>query len=328
MTAEIEVSPEEKGPPSVGALPRGVVASSVTPMSADGTMPLHLVGPHIDWLIGEGVNGISPLGSSGEFVALSSDERKAVLEAALEANNGRVHTMAGTHHYSTSETIELSRHAEAAGADSLLIVPPYYMRPSNRQVLDHYRRIADQVGLPIVLYHNVTGTRVDLSTDDLLQLISEEVIAGVKVSNTDPDRVCQLLQAAGESCRVYVGLDTIAFEGLCHGAHGWISGIPSVVPRRAREFYDTIAVAGDLPRARALWEPLSRLMRFQFEAVLGRDDGPHWLSVAKETLNLIGPYIGDPIAPLQKLSKDDRKRLADILTELQYPVRQTAFDQS
>src|SRR5450755_1642914 len=118
-------------------LVEGIVASSLTPFSPSGELRLDLVPAHIDWLIGEGVSGISPLGSSGEFVGLESDDRKRVIEAVIAANAGRVHIMAGTHHYSTKIAIELSRHAEQAGADSLLVVPPYYMHPSVNQTLDH-----------------------------------------------------------------------------------------------------------------------------------------------------------------------------------------------
>jgi len=320
----VETAPH--GTPSrsggLAKLPRGVIASSMTPVDADGEVQTKLLGPHIDWLIDEGVSAISPLGSSGEFVALSSDQRKMVLEAVLAANNGRVHIMAGTHHYSTKETIDLSRHAEQAGAESLLIVPPYYLRPSNREVADHYRRIADQVGIPIVAYHNVIGTGVDLLTEDLVRLVDEGVLAGVKMSNTDPDRVRQLLDAS-DDCVVYVGIDAIAFEGLCHGAHGWISGIPSIVPRRARRLYESIAVDADLVRARAEWRSLSVLMRLQFGAVLGRGEGPHWLSVAKAALNLIGPYVGDPVPPLQPVNEHDLARLSSVLNDLGYSVQVT-----
>ncbi|MGH2344707.1 MAG: dihydrodipicolinate synthase family protein, partial [Chloroflexota bacterium] len=116
----------------------GIVASSMTPFSPAGDLRLDLLPAHIDWLIGEGVSGISPLGSSGEFVGLESDDRKRVIEAVIAANAGRVHIMAGTHHYSTRIARDLSRHAEQACANSLLVTPPYYMHPSINQVLDHY----------------------------------------------------------------------------------------------------------------------------------------------------------------------------------------------
>lgn len=320
MTTETEPRPKLSSTAGCPQLPRGVIASSMTPVDEDGEIQTQLLGPHIEWLIEEGVSAISPLGSSGEFVALSIDQRKGVLESVLALNNGRAHIMAGTGHYSTKKTIELSRHAEMAGADSLLIIMPYYMRPSKSDVLDHYRHIADQVSIPIVAYHAVTATGVDLLTEDLVKLVDEGVLSGVKMSNTDPDRVCQLLQSS-DDCQVYVGLDSIAFEGLCHGAHGWISGIPSVVPRAARRLYDAIVIDGDLEQARIEWRPLSVLMRLQFEALLGRKEGPHWLSVAKATLNQIGPYVGDPILPLQRLNDVDQERLSEVLTNLGYSVK-------
>ena len=229
------------------ALPHGIVASSVTPFTPDGALDLGRIGPHVDWLIAEGVAGLSPLGSSGEFFALESDDRKRVVEATLGANAGRVHTMVGTHHYSTRIAIDLSRHAERAGADSLLLVPPYYGLPTPDGVLDHYRRVADAVSIPIVLYHNAAGTNVDVTTEQLLTLFGEGAIRGVKMSHLMPDRMVELLQAdLPADATIYAGIDYVAFEGLAHGAHGWISAIPSMTPRVAADFYDTLAVRGDL----------------------------------------------------------------------------------
>jgi 4-hydroxy-tetrahydrodipicolinate synthase len=302
----------------VDRLPRGIVASSATPATPEGELLDKLVGPHIDWLIAEGVDGISPLGSSGEFVALSSDQRRHVIETVVAAVDGRVHVMAGSHHYSTSETVALSRHAESAGADSLLIVPPYYMCPSPGEVMDHYRRVADNVSIPIVLYHNAAGSRVDLSTDQIARLFEEGVLSGVKMSNPDPDRIRQLIDATADACRVYVGIDVVAFDGLCQGAHGWISGIPSIVPRKAGEMYQSIAVDGDLARARAQWRALAPLMRLQFRAFLGRGEGPQWLAVSKAVLNLIGPPVGSPILPIQPIGDEDLAQLRKLLADLGY----------
>jgi len=316
-------STSEPRPGTGIALPAGIVASSVTPFSADGSICLSQIGPHVEWLLAEGVNGLSPLGSSGEFVALEVIERERVLDEVLRVNHGRVPVWAGTHHYSTRTTIELSRHAEAAGADALLIVPPYYMSSTAVQTMDHYRRIKDAVSIPIILYHNIPLTNVDLRTADLVQLAKEGVIGGVKMSNAEPDRICQLLQQAPADLRVYCGIDSVAFEGLCHGARGWISGIPSIVPRAAKQLYQAIA-RGDLPTARALWKPLADLMRFQFSAYSNRGPGAHWFSAMKTTLNLIGPLVGDPLAPLAPLESMYREQLIEILTRLGYQPRADA----
>jgi len=306
----------------------GIVASSLTPFSPSGELRLDLLPAHIDWLIDEGVQGLSPLGSSGEFVGLETDDRKCVLEAVLAANAGRRHVMAGTHHYSTRTTIDLSRHAEQAGANSLLVVPPYYMHPSISQAMDHYRRLADAVRLPIVLYHNRGGTGVDLRTEHLVSLFDEGVIAGVKMSHTDPDRICHLLQATDRRLVVYAGIDTVAFEGLCHGAHGWISGIPSIVPRAARQLYETIALQGDLPAARLQWRALAPLMRLIFGEHLGGGEDPNWLSIMKAAVTMIGPAVGEPLAPIQPLDARTRRVLAAILRGLGYQVHEQVHEQA
>ena len=302
----------------------GVAASTVTPFAADGSLALDRIRAHIDWIIADGADALSPLGSSGEFAALDDGQRKAVLEKALEANAGRLPVVAGTAHCTTAGAVALARHAERAGADALLVVPPYYMAPTPSQVLVHYRRIAEAVSIPIVLYHNIPLTAVDLKTDHLAGLFDEGAIGGVKMSNPEPDRICALLQATGGRLKVYAGIDTVAFEGLCHGGHGWISGIPSMVPGFARKVYEAIAVRSDLVGARALWAKLAPLMRMQFAAYHSRGEGPHWFSVMKAALNLIGPPVGDPCPPVLPLEETHRRTLAGILADLGYATRGTA----
>ncbi len=301
---------------------RGVCASTVTPFHTDGSLRLDRLPAHIDWVIGEGAHALSPLGSSGEFPALETEDRKRVLEAALAANNGRLPVVAGTHHYSTRLTVELSQHAERAGADALLIVPPYYMAPTPSQVLDYYRRVAEAVSIPIVVYHNIPLTAVDLKTEHLLTLFNEGVIGGVKMSNSEPDRICELLQATDGKLFVYAGIDTVAFEGLCHGAHGWISGIPSTVPGAARKLYEAITERGDLIEARRIWKQLAPLMRLQFSAYHSKGEGAHWFSVMKAALNLIGPPVGDPCPPVLPLPAAYRRPLIESLKQLGYTVRE------
>lgn len=301
---------------------RGVCASTITPFDGRGDLHLDRLKPHIDWIVADGADAISPLGSSGEFTALEVEDRKRVLDAALDANAGRLPVVAGTHHYSTRLTVELSRHAEKAGADALLIIPPYYMAPTPNQVLDHFRRIAEAVSIPVVLYHNIPLTAVDLTTDHLMRLVTEKAIGGIKMSNPEPDRIASLLQASDGKLMVYAGIDNVAFEGLCHGAHGWISGIPSMVPGAARRLYEAIAIRGDLPAARELWKPLAKLMRLQFSAYHSRGEGVHWFSVMKAALNMIGPPVGDPEPPVLPLAPKDQAILADILRSLGYRVSQ------
>jgi len=297
------------------SLPRGIVASSVTPFGDDGGVALDQVHLHIDWLIEQGVDGISPLGSSGEFAALEIADRQRVLEAAVQAVNGRRPVLAGTHHTTTAGTVKLSVHAEKAGADALLIVPPYYMVPTRTQVMDHYRAVAAAVSIPVVLYHNVINVGMELRAEDILTLHEEGALAGVKFSHTAAGTIFDLVQGA-PGLTVYVGVDTAAFEGLCYGAHGWISGIPSIAPRAARRLYEAIAVAGDLATAREEWRRLLPLVRLEF-AGMSQGDEPHWFSVMKAALNMqVGPGIGDPVRPLAALPPAHRQELTTVLRSL------------
>lgn len=303
-------------------LPRGIVASSVTPFNSDGSVNYSQIPAHIDWLISEGVNGLSPLGSSGEFFGIEVDERKKVLEAALAANNGRLPIMAGTHHYSTKLTIELSKHAEQAGADCLLITAPYYALPTPAEAMDHYRRVADAVSIPIVLYHNASGTGVDFNTDEIWKLYEDGAIAAIKYSTLMPDRIVQLLQKGQPRLKIYAGIDYVAFESLCHGADGWISALPSATPAVAAKLFKTIADEGNLVSAREQWLKLAPMMRYFFRAShIARGNGAHWAAIMKTTLNMIGSPVGDPLPPIAPLDAANRAELASMLTALGYKVR-------
>ncbi|MBM3534994.1 MAG: dihydrodipicolinate synthase family protein [Alphaproteobacteria bacterium] len=305
-------------------LPHGLVASSVTPFKPDGSIDFPKLKPHIDWLIEERVAGISPLGSSGEFFAMESDQRKRLVEAVIEAIDGRVPSMVGTHHYSTKITVDLSKHAEKAGADSLLVVPPYYGLPTAEGVMDHYRRIADAVSIPVVMYHNTAGTNVDLGTAHMIKLFEEGVLAGVKMSHLMPDRMVELLQAGLKRATIYAGIDYVAFEGLSHGAHGWISAIPSLTPSRGVEMYEAIAKKGDLVTARKLWKKLAPLMRFVFQGshISRNGPAPHWAAIMKTGLGMIGPDVGQPLAPSSPLDPENTRILAGLLKDLGYKVRE------
>jgi 4-hydroxy-tetrahydrodipicolinate synthase len=255
---------------------------------------------------------------------MESDDRKTVLEAVVEANAGRVPIIAGTHHYRTAIAVDLSRHAQQAGADALLVVPPYYAGATSLAVMDHYRRIAEAVSIPTVLYHNSVGTGVDLNTSQIKALFDEKAIAGVKFSNMLPDRLVELMQVTDGELPVYAGIDFVAFEGLCHGAYGWISGIPSIVPKAANKLYQALARDGDLKGAREQWKLLAPLMRFIFETRSNPVDGAHWLGIMKAALNMLGPRVGDPLPPSGTIGHVERQKLAGMLRALGYQVQEPA----
>jgi 4-hydroxy-tetrahydrodipicolinate synthase len=136
-----------------------------------------------------------------------------------------------------------------------------------------------------------------------------------------PDRLVELLQATGGKLPIYAGYDFVAMEGLCHGVHGWISGLPSIVPAAAVKLYKAV-IAQDLVAARKQWALLSPLMRFMFDSRNNQHDGAHSIAVMKAALNMIGPDVGVPQLPIAKLDAPRQGKLASMLSALGYEIRQ------
>jgi dihydrodipicolinate synthase/N-acetylneuraminate lyase len=156
---------------------------------------------------------------------------------------------------------------------------------------------------------------------ELAKLHEEGAIGGVKYSNMLPDRMVDLLQATNDRLPVYAGIDFVAFETLCHGGYGWISGIPSIVPKAANRLYRAIVVDGDLKQARELWKDLAPLMRFIFETRTNHVDGAHWLGIMKASLNMTGPDVGEPLPPSGSIDTAQKKKLAGLLKALGYEIK-------
>ena len=218
-------------------LPHGVVASSVTPFRKDGSLDFPAFKPHLDWLISEGVAGISPLGSSGEFFALESDDRKKVVEAQLEAIDGRVPTMVGSHHYSTRIAIDLSKHAEKAGADALLIVPPYYGLPTVAGVMDHYRRIAEAVSIPINLYHIPGTSEVAITIELLKAMMKYPHLAGIKDSSGNWENTETMLKRF-PGFKIFPSSEGVLVKAMRLGAAGCITASGNINAANIRHLVD------------------------------------------------------------------------------------------
>jgi len=169
--------------------PIGIYAPTVTAFQADESLDERGTRAFVRFLLDAGVHGLTPLGSAGEFVALTDEERMTAMEWILDEVNGKVPVYAGTGHYSTRATIRLSQHALRNGASGLMIMPPYLLRPPKQDVLDHFRRIRESVPLPIMVYNVPILCGVELSPQDIMTLAREDVIHSVKWSHVEVARI-------------------------------------------------------------------------------------------------------------------------------------------
>ena len=236
---------------------RGSFTALVTPFK-NGSLDEKAFRDIVEWQISEGTNGLVPVGTTGESPTLSHDEHKKVVEWCIDQVDGRVPVIAGSGSNSTAEAIELSRHAEEAGAEAVLIVTPYYNKPTQEGLYQHYKAINDAIGIPIIIYNIPGRSIVDMSVETMARLFELKNIAGVKDATANMTRVSQQRAAMGPDFNQLSGEDITALGFMAHGGHGCISVTSNVAPRLCSEF-QAACLKGDFKAALKLQDKLAPL---------------------------------------------------------------------
>ena len=227
----------------------GSLVAIVTPMLEDGRLDLARFKALIDWHIAEGTDGIVVVGTTGESPTVDFDEHKELIRVAVEHAKGRIPVIAGTGGNSTAEAIELSASAKKAGATASLSVVPYYNKPTQEGLYRHFRKIAETVDLPMILYNVPGRTVADLQNDTLLRLAEVPGIIGIKDATANMERGSDLIRRAPRNFAIYSGEDSGALALILLGGHGVISVTANVAPRLMHEMC-AAALVGDVKKAR------------------------------------------------------------------------------
>ena len=230
---------------------KGSIVAIVSPMREDGSLDFDAYRRLIDWHVAEGTNGIVAVGTTGESPTVDQQEHGELIRVAVDAARGRVPVIAGTGGNSTSEAIELTRHAKAVGADATLQVVPYYNKPTQEGLYRHFRTIAETVDLPMILYNVPGRTVADLANDTTIRLSEVPGIVGLKDATGDVARAADLLRRLPANFALYSGNDDSALALMLLGGHGVISVTANVAPRLMSEMCHA-ALGGDFARARQL----------------------------------------------------------------------------
>jgi 4-hydroxy-tetrahydrodipicolinate synthase len=248
----------------------------------------------VEWQIHEGTHGLVPVGTTGESPTLDFDEHKRVVELTIEVARGRVPVIAGTGSNSTEEAIELSQHAEKAGATALLIVTPYYNKPTQEGLYLHFRAIDDAVGIPIIIYNIPPRSIVDMSVETMRRCAELKNIIGVKDATANLARVSQQRAAIGERFCQLSGEDATALGFMAHGGQGCISVTSNVAPRLCAEF-QTLCLRGDYKGALAIQDRLMPLHDAMFV-----ETNPSPVKYAVSRLGFCSAETRLPLAPLSE----------------------------
>jgi 4-hydroxy-tetrahydrodipicolinate synthase len=236
---------------------RGSFTALVTPFK-NGAVDEKAFRELIDWQIAEGTKGLVPVGTTGESPTLSHDEHREVVEWCVEQAHGRVPVVAGAGSNSTAEAVELARHAETAGADAVLVVTPYYNKPTQEGLYQHFKAVNDAVGIPIIIYNIPSRSIIDMSVETMKRLYELKNIAGVKDATANMTRVSQQRATLGEDFNQLSGEDITALGFMAHGGHGCISVTSNVAPRLCAEF-QAACLKGDFTAALKLHDKLAPL---------------------------------------------------------------------
>jgi 4-hydroxy-tetrahydrodipicolinate synthase len=275
---------------------RGSFTALVTPFN-NGSVDEKAFRGLVDWQIGEGTNGLVPVGTTGESPTLSHGEHKRVVEWCVQQAKGRVPVIAGAGSNSTSEAIELSQHAETAGADAVLIVTPYYNKPTQEGLYQHYKAINDAIGIPIIIYNIPARSVIDMAVETMQRLFELKNIAGVKDATANVIRVSQQRAAMGAEFNQLSGEDASALGFMAHGGHGCISVTSNVAPRLCAEFQGA-CLKGDYAAALKLQDKLMPLHNALFI-----ETNPAPAKYALSVLGKCADAVRLPMVPLADKSK-------------------------
>ncbi len=287
---------------------RGSIVPLVTPFK-NGELDEAALSGLIEWQIASGSHGLSVTGTTGEPSALSTTERERVIQVAVEAISGRLPLLAGTGSNNLEETLRLSRFAQKAGADAILVVVPYYIRPSQEGLFGYFKTVADSVELPVILYNIPGRSAINLEIDTVSRLRETcPNIIGIKEANHDFAHITRLLGRLGRDFLVYSGIELLCFPILAIGGAGYVSATGNVLPRQVAQLYDLFA-AGKWRQAQDMHYylmPLNDAMFIEINPV-----------PAKTALGMMGKISPEVRLPLAPMSAENIGRLRGVLAQYQ-----------
>jgi 4-hydroxy-tetrahydrodipicolinate synthase len=282
---------------------RGAITALVTPFRG-GKLDEEKYREHIDWQIREGVTAVVPCGTTGESATLSHDEHERAIDIAVDEARGRVPVLAGTGSNSTAEAVRLTRHAKEAGADGALLITPYYNKPTQEGLYQHYRKVAEEARFPVVLYNVPGRTGTNLLPETVARLAELPEVVGIKEATGDLRQVSEILERCADRIDVLSGDDFTVLPLLALGGQGVISVVSNVVPGDVAAMVRAFQ-GGDLPTARALHfktQPLARALFLETNPI-----------PVKTALGLLGRMDPELRLPLCAMQEVNRRRLEEVL---------------
>ena len=285
----------------------GLYTAIVTPFTKSNALDEDGLRANIRHQTENNVAGIVPVGTTGESATLTEKEHKKVIDIAVDEANGRIQVLAGTGSNSTAEAIEYTKYAKDAGADAALMITPYYNKPTQEGVYQHYKKVAEEVDIPIIVYTVPSRTVVNIEPDTMKRLSAIKNIIGVKDASGSLDQITKEIMLCGKDFVVLSGEDALNYPIMCLGGKGAISVVSNVAPKEMGELINA-ALKGDHKKAKEMHYKL-----FNLSKVLFVETSP---SPVKAAMNMMGLAAGNPRLPLVPVKKENEEKVRKELEEL------------
>lgn len=277
---------------------RGVYVVLVTPFMADQRVDHAGLKRNVEWLVEQGVHGLIPLGSTGEFASLEDDDKRKIVDTVMAAAGGKVPVVVGTTAETTEKAIQNTVKAKQAGASGALVLPPYYYTPDQDEIFEHYHRISDAVDLPIMVYNNPFSSKVDIQAETVARLAQLEHVACIKESTGDIKRITEIRTRTNDGIKIFCGWEDMAYESFLMGCEGWVCVIGNILPKAAVELFELVVDKQDFQAGWILYKRMLPILRYLEYA--GKTQKA--LKYVLDGMNLIGGYSSSPKLPLDAAS--------------------------
>lgn len=293
----------------MGFVPRGIIPPIITPLTDDGEVNYPVLRQMVNHLIDNGVHGLFPLGTTGEFYAFDDDTYRKILETVKDETRGRVPVYGGANHITTRGVIRLVKICEEVGVDAVSVLTPMFVSQTQDELYAYYKEIAESTSLPIILYNNKPKTNVTITPATVAKLAEIDNIVAVKDSTGDMTNVAEYIRLTrdNDNFHVLMGRDTLIHAALCYGATGAIASCANVAPRIAADIYDKF-MEGDLKGSLDAQFELAPL-----RIACGMGTFP---AVIKEGLVQQGIPVGKCLAPIGELTPEEKEKLHQVLVDM------------
>lgn len=287
---------------------KGSYSVTITPTSNDGKINVKSLEKYFNWQIKKKIGGLIILGSTGEFLSISDQNRSKMIKESVSIIDKRVPLLVGTAAENTYDAIRYSVEAQAQNADGVMIIPPFYSTPTPEEIINHFKMISKEIDIPIMVYNNPATSNIDITPEIFAELSKIKNVEYCKESTMDVTRVKEIDKQSKGKIKVFGGI--MGYESYLNGAIGWVSVPSNIVPKECTNIYENIKIQKNFEKAKKIYDKITPVIKLV---------GKHfYVAATKYMLNLMGLDVGKPLLPRLDLSESKKSECRKVFKQLNF----------